>query len=195
MVTTEVLIHCDALVDLHTASNDRSNLPQIRADISDPEIRDLAIHFGIGIVIAGKGPEGSLRREAAKAGIPAIIYEAGAPHRFEEEEIARGAAGVESVMAWLGMTDRPEKEIPESRVYERSRWVRVSIGEGGFFFPETGLGAVVKKGETLGTIVDPLTDETHKVVSTVEGEVIGTAFSRPVLSGYALYHVAWHTAE
>jgi predicted deacylase len=195
MVTTEVLVHCDALVDLHTASNDRSNLPQIRADISDPDIRDLAIHFGIGIVIAGKGPEGSLRREAAKAGIPAIIYEAGAPHRFEEEEIARGAAGVESVMAWLGMTDRPEKEIPESRVYERSRWVRVSIGEGGFFFPETGLGAVVKKGETLGTIVDPLTDETHKVVSTVEGEVIGTAFSRPVLSGYALYHVAWHTAE
>jgi hypothetical protein len=98
-------------------------------------------------------------------------------------------------MAWLGMTDRPEKEIPESRVYERSRWVRVSIGEGGFFFPRTGLGAAVKKGDTLGIIVDPLTDETHTVVSTVDGEVIGMAFSRPVLSGYALYHVAWHTAE
>lgn len=194
-VFTGVLAHCDALVDLHTASHNRANLPQIRADISDPAIKELAIHFGTGIVIAGQGPDGALRREAVKAGIPAIIYEAGAPHRFEEQEIARGAAGIESVMAYLGMTDKPQREIPESRVYQRSRWVRVSMGEGGFFFPQAGLGAVVKKGETLGRIVDPLTDESHAVVSTVDGEVIGIAFSRPVLSGYALYHVAWHTAE
>ena len=69
------------------------------------------------------------------------------------------------------------------------------MGKGGFFFPEAALGAVVKKGERLGTIVDPFTDETHTVVSSVDGEVIGIAFSRPVLSGYALYHVAWHAAE
>jgi predicted deacylase len=194
-VSTEVLVHCDSLVDLHTASNDRTNQPQIRADISDPAIRDLAIHFGIGIVIAGKGPEGSLRREAAKAGIPSIIYEAGAPHRFQEEEIARGVTGIQNVMAWLGMVDRPEAEIPESRIYERSRWVRVTRGQGGFFFPDAGLGEKVKKGEVLGEIVDPLTDESHPVTSNVDGEIIGMAFSRPVLSGYALYHVAWHTDE
>ena len=98
-------------------------------------------------------------------------------------------------MAYLGMMDRAEKEIPASRVYQRSRWVRVKTGEGGFFFPEAGLGSVVKKGEMLGKIVDPLTDQSHTVVSTVDGEFIGMAFSRPVLSGYALNHVAWHTAE
>ncbi len=195
LVFAKVLVHCDALVDLHTASNERTNLPQIRADISDGEIRELAVHFGTGIVIAGKGPEGSLRREAAKAGIPSIIYEAGAPHRFQEDEIMRGTTGIENVMAYLGMTDRPEKEIPESRVYERSRWVRASRGEGGFFFPEAGLGTIVEKGEVLGKIIDPLTDESHAVESSVSGEIIGMAFSRPVLSGYALFHVAWHTAD
>jgi predicted deacylase len=176
-VSKEVLVHCDALVDLHTASNDRTNLPQIRADISDPEIRELAIHFGTGIIIAGN------------------IYEAGAPHRFQEEEIARGVTGIESVMAYLDMTDRPEMEIPESRIYERSRWVRVPRRNGGFFFPDASLGKIVRKGEALGNIVDPLTDESRTVVSSVDGEIIGMAFSRPVLSGYALYHVAWHTAE
>lgn len=194
-VFSQVLVHCDALVDLHTASNERTNLPQIRADISDPEIRALAIHFGTGIVIAGKGPDGSLRREAAKAGIPAIIYEAGGPHRFEEEEIARGVSGIESVMAYLDMTDTPEREIPESRVYERSRWVRVPMRKGGFFFPDAALGAMVSEGEALGSVVDPLTDEAHPVVSSVDGEIIGMAFSRPVLSGYALFHVAWHTDD
>ena len=114
---------------------------------------------------------------------------------LEEEEIVRGAAGVESVMAWLGMTNRPEKEIPESRVYERSRWIRVPRRSGGFLFTDAGIGKAVEKGEALGNIVDPLTDESHTVVSSVDGEIIGMAFSRPVLSGYALYHVAWHTAD
>ncbi|HSM29146.1 MAG TPA: succinylglutamate desuccinylase/aspartoacylase family protein [Woeseiaceae bacterium] len=194
-VFTEVLVHCDALVDLHTASNERTNLPQVRADIADPDIEALAIHFGIGIVIAGKGPNGSLRREAAKAGIPAIIYEAGAPHRFEPDEIMHGVEGIGNLMAYLGMSDRPQHEIPESRVYERSRWIRAPRDNGGFFFPSSGLGEVVTKGQVLGEIVDPLTDAAYPVLANVSGEIIGMALSRPVLPGYALYHIAWHTSD
>ena len=69
-VFANVLSHCDALIDLHTASNQRANLPQIRADLSDPAIRALAIHFGLGIVVGGSGPDGSLRRESAKGRHP-----------------------------------------------------------------------------------------------------------------------------
>jgi hypothetical protein len=191
-VFSEVLRHCDAVVDLHTASNNRANLPQIRADISDPAIRELAIHFGIGIVVAGKGPDGSLRREVAKAGIPAIIYEAGEPDRFQAEEIERGVEGVENVMAYLGMIDRAEEEVPDARVYEKSRWVRATRGEGGFFFPSAELGDVVDKGDLLGTVVDPLTDERFDVVAPFAGEVLGMSVPQPVLSGYALFHLGWH---
>ncbi|MDJ0938752.1 MAG: succinylglutamate desuccinylase/aspartoacylase family protein [Woeseiaceae bacterium] len=191
----EVVQSCDALVDLHTASNNRTNLPQIRADISDPEIRELAVHFGLGIVVAGKGPDGSLRREAAKAGIPAIIYEAGEPYRFQEHEVERGVEGVRNVMAHLDMTDRADVEIPDTRVYERTRWIRARTGQGGFFFPSAGLGDIVEAGQRLGRIVDPLTDESFDVVSTIPGEVVGMAVPQPVLSGYALFHVAWHTND
>jgi predicted deacylase len=194
-IFTNVLSHCDALLDLHTASNQRSNLPQIRADLSDPAIRELAIHFGIGIVVGGSGPDGSLRREAVKAGIPAIIYEAGEPLRFQEDEIERGVQGVENVMAYLDMIEQAEQEIPDARIYERSRWVRTNLGNGGFFFPTAGLGDIVRVGDSLGKIVDPLTDESFEVVSPIAGEVIGMAVSQPVLSGYALYNVAWHNPE
>ncbi len=194
-VFTHVVIRCDALLDLHTASNKRANLPQIRADLSDPAIRELAIHFGLGIVVGGSGPDGSLRREAAKAGIPAIIYEAGEPFRFQEDEIERGAEGVENVMAYLDMTEQPEREIPDARVYERSRWVRTAVGNGGFFFPTANLGDLVQAGDSLGKIVDPLTDETFEVLSPIPGEIIGMAVPQPVLSGYALFHLAWHESN
>jgi predicted deacylase len=194
-VFTRVLNHCDALIDLHTASNQRANLPQVRADLSDPGIRELAVHFGIGIVVHGAGPDGSLRREAAKAGIPAVIYEAGEPYRFQEHEIKRGVEGVANVMAYLDMLDLPEHEIPDTRIYRRTSWVRVNAGNGGFFFPEATLGDMVRSGDVLGRIVDPLTDETVYVASPLTGEVIGMAVPQPVLSGYALFHVARHVAE
>jgi predicted deacylase len=187
-----ILQYCDALIDLHTASNNRANLPQIRADLSDENITELAIHFGLGIVIGGSGPDGSLRREVAKAGIPAIIYEAGEPHRFQEEEIKRGVQGVRNVMAFLRMTDREEQEISETHVYEKSTWIRVPPRQGGFFFPAAKLGDVIHAGERLGTIVDPLTDEEFEVRAARPGEIIGMSVPQPVLSGYALFHVAWH---
>ncbi len=194
-IFTNVLSHCDALVDLHTASNQRANLPQIRADLSDVAIRELAIHFGLGIVIGGSGPDGSLRREAAKAGIPAIIYEAGEPFRFQEDEIERGVEGVKNIMAYLDMTEQADREIPDARVYERSRWVRAAVGNGGFFFPTAILGDIVRTDDSLGKIVDPLTDAEFDVISPISGEIIGMAVPQPVLSGYALFHLAWHDSD
>lgn len=137
-VFTEVIQQCDALVALQMVSNNRASLPQIRADLSDPEIRGLAVHFGLGIVDAGAGPDGSLRCEAAKAGISAIIYEAGEPYRFQEEEIRRGAQGVANFMAYLDMTAAPEQEVPDSRTYRKSRWMRAGLKQGGFFFRPPG---------------------------------------------------------
>lgn len=194
-VFSGVLVHCDALVDLHTASNQRGNLPQIRADLSNPAIRELAIHFGVGIVIGGAGPDGSLRREAAKAGVAAIIYEAGEPYRFEEDEIAQGVQGVNNVMAFLDMTDKADQRIPDASIYQRSKWVRTGVRKGGFFFPTAGLGEAVQIGDVLGRIVDPLTDEVFEIVAPIPGEIIGMAVPQPVLSGYALFHLAWHDSD
>jgi len=100
---------------------------------------------------------------------------------------------VENVLAYLDMTDRAEQEIPDARIYEKSRWVRAERGKAGFFFPSAELGAVVTKGDSLGVVVDPLTDESSAVISPIPGEIIGMAVSQPVLSGYALFHLAWHT--
>lgn len=194
-IFTNVLHHCDALVDFHTASNHRANLPQIRADLSNPAIHDLAIHFGLGIVVSGSGPKGSLRRESARAGIPAIIYEAGEPYRFQEGEIHRGVQGVENIMAYLDMTGLTDEEIPDARIYERSKWIRTEIGTGGFFFPTAKLGDSVEPGESLGRIVDPMTDVSVEVLSPIAGEVVGMAVPQPVLSGYALFHLAWHDSD
>ena len=188
--------HCDALVDFHTASNQRANLPQIRADLSDPAIRDLAIHFGLGIVVGGSGPDGSLRRESAKAGIPAIIYEAGEPFRFQDAEIERGVAGRRKrhgLSRYDGAGRSGNTRCSYIRALEMDS--NRDRGKGGFFFPTASLGDMVEAGDPLGEIIDPLTDATIEVSSPQAGEIIGMAVPQPVLSGYALFHLAWHDSD
>jgi predicted deacylase len=85
--------------------------------------------------------------------------------------------------------DTQSIEIPESRIYTRTTWVRVPVGAGGYFFPTSEMGQIVNKGDRLGTIVDPLTDRQTKVEATENGEIIGMAAAQIVLSGYALVHL------
>ncbi|HET6565040.1 MAG TPA: succinylglutamate desuccinylase/aspartoacylase family protein [Xanthomonadales bacterium] len=190
MLYTEITQNCNYLIDLHTGSFSRTNHPQIRVTGDDPRALDLARHFGVGIVVISEGPKGSIRREANDMGIPSIIYEAGEPSRFDLDQIAQGVRGIDSVMAHLDMVEGPEEiEVPESRIYTRTTWIRVPSGSGGYFFPTAELGQRVKKGDRLGTIVDPLTDRQTSIEATSDGEVIGMAMAQIVLSGYALIHV------
>ena len=189
-VFTEIHKHCSYLIDLHTGSFSRSNHPQVRVTADHPRALELARHFGVGIVILSDGPKGSVRREAMDVGIPSIIYEAGEPLRFDLQQIAEGVRGIESVIAWLGMLEGgAQAEIPESRIYTQTRWVRVPPGKGGYFFPTAELGQHVNTGDQLGTIVDPLTDRHTRIDADAEGEVIGMAVAQIVLSGYALVHL------
>lgn len=187
---TEISRNCDYLVDLHTGSFSRNNHPQIRVTGKNPKALDIARHFGVGIIVISDGPRGSIRREASDVGIPAIIYEAGEPSRFDLDQIAAGVRGIESLMDYLGMSESAnEMRVPESNIYTKTTWVRVPTGAGGYFFPTVELGQAVKKGDALGTIIDPLTDRLTTISATSAGEVIGLAAAQIVLSGYALVHL------
>lgn len=187
--------HCQALIDLHTGSFARSNVPQIRVGMKRPGALDMARHFGSGVVVLGEGPRGSLRREATAAGVDAIIYEAAGPHRFDPEAAQVGAEGVRSVMAWMGMLQKPAKAIPFNSIYRRTHWERVPLGGGGFFFPAVEIGARVNAGDRLGTVYAPGYDTETHIVARRGGTVIGMAVPQIVLSGYALFNIGIEGAD
>lgn len=183
-----VIRRCDALIDLHTGSNFRTNVAQIRVDMEDPASLALAENFGIGVIIGGEGPSGSLRREAVEAGVAAIIYEAGPPYVFLDEEIEQGAQGVLNVMDHLGMYGSSAKRSPSKKLLSSS-WVRIPKGRGGIFLTKTHLGDEVDEGDLLGTVTDPVTDSTYEIRASRKGIIIGAALPQVVLSGYGVFHI------
>jgi predicted deacylase len=185
-----VIRQADALVDLHTASDTRINLPQIRTDLSSPAALELARHFGVGVVLNGAGPKGSLRRTALDAGIPAVIYEAGGVYILQTEEIERGVAGVRNVMRYLKMIPTEgEAASPKATVYRKTRWLRVPPGAAGMFLTACKPGAEVRRGEVLGEVVDPLSDKKSQIIAPDDGVIIGMEVPNVVYTGDALFHL------
>ncbi|MEM9175309.1 MAG: succinylglutamate desuccinylase/aspartoacylase family protein [Myxococcota bacterium] len=186
-----VFRHCDALVDLHTGSFQRSNLQQLRAHLGDPETLKLAVDFGAGIVVNKIGRTGTLRRSATDLGIPAITVEAGESTRFDEVHVAEALAGIERLLRNRGMIADPSPApAPEPPMaYLKTRWVRAD--RGGILVSRVALGDPVEPGQVLGAISDPLSDAMTIVGSPISGRVIGMAVDQVVMPGFAVFHLAY----
>jgi len=182
-----VVRHCDALVDLHTGSFYRTNLPHLRADLMNPRVLELAEAFGVGVVVHSEGLIGTLRRASTDAGIPAIAYEAGEPQRFQAREIDRGVEGMRSMLRRMGVLEGTPRAPNQQRLYYQSRWVRVN--DGGIFITHRQLGERIGSGDLLGTVTDPVSNERTRLIAPVSGRILGMAVSQVVIPGFAAFHI------
>ena len=189
----DVITHCSALVDLHTGSFHRTNLPQIRADARHPAVVELAHGFDSMVVLHSPPTEGTLRHAATQGGIPAVTMEAGEPMRLQPEEVDRGVAGIESLLSDLGMVKRLRLFREPEPVYYESTWIRTDFG--GVLIGHVKLGERVDTGEVLGTVTDPITNQTREIVAPAQGRVLGMALNQVVMPGFAAFRLGLPTSE
>ncbi|MBK1648162.1 succinylglutamate desuccinylase/aspartoacylase family protein [Rhabdochromatium marinum] len=177
-------------IDLHTGAIHRTNLPQIRANLDDPDTERLARAFGVPVLLNSTLRDGSLREAATTLGIRMLLYEAGEGLRFDEFCIRAGLSGVLNVMRELGMLRRSRRQTHETApfVARSSTWVRAS--ESGLLRTLVPLGARVQRGDRLGIISDPSTGTQHPVSAQARGVVIGRIQIPTVHEGDAVYHIA-----
>ncbi|MBT7951154.1 MAG: succinylglutamate desuccinylase/aspartoacylase family protein [Gammaproteobacteria bacterium] len=187
---TQIVSRCTHIIDLHTAAVNRDNLPQVRAALDEPGVREMAEGFSIPVIINSGLIENSLRCEAGKLGIPIITYEAGEALRLNERSIVTGVRGIVSVMRILGML--PSKRIKTVRaepyIANSSSWFRASMD--GIFRPLVKLGSRIKVGDTLGVISAPFSSEETVLTAAFDGIIICVSNMPLVNEGEALFHIA-----
>lgn len=186
-----VVEKCDFGIDLHTGSNHRKNLPQVRGNMEDEQVLAMAKAFGAPLALNVDGTEGSLRYAAEEKGIRTLLYEAGEALRFDELSIRAGVRGITSVMEHLEMLaarkGSKRKKIAMQVANDRF-WARAPAS--GVFRTKVKLGQRVAQGETLGTIYDPFGQATSTLESPKSGVVIGRQSLPPVYKGDAIMHIA-----
>lgn len=186
---SEIVAKCTHGIDLHTGAIHRSNLPQVRAKMEDPETAHLARTFGVPVVVNGEVRDGSLRGAAAQCGVHMLVYEAGEALRFDELSIRAGVQGIINVMRELGMLSaRRHPRTGKPFVARTSAWVRAPVS--GILRAIVPLGAHIKRNEILGYIADPFGEAEAEVTAPAGGIVIARTNIPLVHEGEALFHVA-----
>jgi hypothetical protein len=190
LVATEIVANADYGIDLHTGAVDRANLPQIRADLDDPEVLRLAEAFGTPVIIDSNLRDGSLREFAAEKKVPMLLYESGEALRFDELSIRAGVRGIGRVLRALDMLpERARVRAPIAPVRANTTtWVRAPAS--GIVSTKCLLGERVKSGQVLGAVSDPFSEVSKEVVAPTSGIVIGRSTSPLSHEGDALFHLA-----
>src|SRR5690554_1719811 len=183
----DVIRQCHYLVDLHTGSLQRSNLPQIRGNLKDEQVFDFSRHFGGITVLHGVGAKGTLRRAANDIGIPAVTMEAGGPHQLDESAVDAGVQSIETLLENLGMQKSKRFWGAPQPVFYQSSWVRAD--QGGILMSTVKLGDKVRKGQTLGSVIDPISNTGSTIIAPFNGRVLGIAYNQVVQTGFATHHV------
>ena len=191
---TEIVSHCDYGIDLHTGAIHRSNLPQIRADLSDEKTKELALAFGVPVVLNSTVVDGSLRESAVANKTKVLLYEAGEALRFDELSIRAGIKGITNVLKNLEMIRKTaKKKVTVPYVANSSGWLRANAS--GFVSQKIRLGDQVIKGDSLAVIGSPYGDIIDTVKATRSGILIGMQNIPLVQEGEAMFHIAYFSED
>jgi predicted deacylase len=185
----EIVKQCTHGIDLHTGAAHRTNLPQIRGHLDDPETLRLAQAFGVPVLLNSDIRDGSLREATVELGIPLLLYEAGEALRFDEMSIRAGVRGIVNVLRALEMlpASKAKSRTKKPFIARTSNWVRAPAS--GILVNHLQLGELVQKNTPLCLISDPFGENETIVISPYDGIVIGRSNLPLVNEGDALMHI------
>jgi predicted deacylase len=174
----------DYFIDMHTAGTVFQLLPLAGYGIhADPGVlgaqRLMARAFNLPLVWGTDGRfNGTSLSVARDAKVPAIYVEHGGGGSCDPRRVDECVAGCLQVARALGMIDAPE---PVSRVRyfveddrDRSGHLqgKCTSPAAGYFQPEVGLGDIVKEGQPIGRIDDPLGERSVPITAYTSGTVL-----------------------
>jgi predicted deacylase len=171
----QVIEPADVLLDLHGGDLVEALEPFTIYDASPHEerTREIALAFGLPYVIRQEldesGLGGMTSSAAARAGIPAVIAEAGGCGQLEDAATSLLVDGVRNVLRHLGMLPG-EPAPPRSRSVEKFVWLRAA--REGWWQPVVAAGEEVAESQPVGTLRDLYGDVLEELRAPQDGVVL-----------------------
>lgn len=166
--------NADVALDFHTVSTGMDGTGFHFADMSHPEVAEMAMLFPIDQILADTyGYAGTLMNELVAVGIPALTPELGNPRVLDPEMIDRFVEGTMNVLKHhavipgpLGRTGR------DTDIFVANGGVPVISTHGGWVELLVGLRERVEAGQAVAIQRDAFGEQVARYVTPVAGEVM-----------------------
>ena len=165
----------DLCIDIHASNIYLTEIPQIRINvISRQQLMPYAMLANVDFIWVHSNStvlESTLAYSLNAGGVPALVVEMGVGMRITEQYGLQLTEGIFRLMKELGIWTGPVDQVRKPVVSEAPEDVTfLNAPVSGIFIKKLMHGAMVKKGELIGTLVDPLGGtQLAAVTSPVDG--------------------------
>ena len=166
--------NADFGIDFHTVSSGMDGTAFHIADMSNPEIAEMAMLYPIDQIFDDTGGYGGiLMNELTAAGIPAFTPELGKPRVLDPEMIARFVEGTMNVLKHHGIVAGPiGRTASDAGVFVANSNFPVVATHGGFVELLVAPGEAVEAGQIVAIQYDTFGDVVAEYPTAVAGEVM-----------------------
>ena len=193
-----IIRQADFYVDMHGGDMIEALVPFVSYNLTgdaqvDAHARTMAHAYGIRAVLVKDDPGGGLAgttyAAAARAGIPALLSEAGGQGVWDEATVDILLSGVRRILAAFGMYPpiADPGEAPE--VLAGWNWLRSDVD--GLFYPTVQVGDHVEKGQDLGRVADMFGHTLQSLEAPVSGQILFLVTSLAMNTGDPLMAIAY----
>lgn len=180
----EDLKGADMVIDIHSSNLYLRESPQVRINVLDEEVLvPYAKHLGVDFIWihdAATVLEATLAYSLNSTGTKCLVVEMGVGQRINHRMCSNLVSGIFNLMKEMGMWDvavedgecisEPSAQKVESKIGKGDCVTFLNAECSGVFLTDLRTGIDVKKGQSIGQIVNPLTGEVlSDVVSPIDG--------------------------
>jgi len=167
------------VIDIHSSNLYLRETPQVRINVDNAEwLTPFAERLGMDFVWvhdAATVLEATLAHSLNSTGTPCLVVEMGVGQRINHKMCRRLVEGILHLMHRMGMWKGSVRtDLPKPIICKGNHVTFLNAETSGVFLTEMKCGVNVRKGETIGHIVDPLRG---KILSTVTSPTEGYLFT------------------
>ncbi len=181
----EDLKGADVVVDIHASNIFLREIPQVRInEETEKNLLPLAETVNsdfIWIHSAATVLESTLAYSLNSIGTPTLVVEMGVGMRITEEYGMQLSDGIESLMRKIGIWSGKIEKTRKAIIARDQNVSFLNADKSGIFLPEAKHWSNVKKGETIGKIISPLSGKTEEVLKSPTDGKIFTLREYPVV--------------
>lgn len=175
----------DICVDIHSSSLYLKELPQVRvnSDIAD-DIIEYAARMNTDVIWVHPSStvmEGSLAYSLNEIGVKTMVVESGVALKIDYTYANQIVDGLFSLMEYMGIWDGCAPNTHMAKIARDTDVAYINTESSGIFIPEVKHSGVVKKGDTIGRIVNVLTGSVEETIVSPRSGIVFSLREYPVI--------------
>lgn len=187
--TQEILTKADYCIELQTGALNHETFPHVYCNFEDKTSVKMARAFEAPVILEVETTGSQFRQTTENLNIPLLVYQAGEAMRLDPVATQIGLTGIQNVMQKLEFMGGEFDKVTTPMVSKDDDWLLAPAS--GLLHTEVSLGQRIKKGEKIGRLSDPFSnDNATTITSHLNGIVVGINRTPLIQEGLSIFKIA-----